>query len=130
MRISDWSSDVCSSDLGHVAGAPLDYSGLPGATNRAWDVTLLGELGVPDREALRPRNLTLEAWLKPDEGGGTYQGALFKASSSAWTDGYGLVRVGDSIRFFIDNWTETYVEAPLAIGSWQDRKSTRLNSSH
>src|SRR3546814_3214255 len=86
MRISDWSSDVCSSDL-----------------------------------ALRPRNLTLEAWLKPDEGGGTYQGALFKASSSAWTDGYGLVRVGDSIRFFIDNWTETYVEAPLAIGSWQQR---------
>src|SRR3546814_2677404 len=83
MRISDWSSDVCSSDLGHVAGAPLDYSGLPGATNRAWDVTLLGELGVPDREALRPRNLTLEAWLKPDEGGGTYQGALFKASDSA-----------------------------------------------
>src|SRR3546814_13330453 len=89
MRISDWSSDVCSSDL-----------------------------------ALRPRNLTLEAWLKPDEGGGTYQGALFKASSSAWTDGYGLVRVGDSIRFFIDNWTETYVEAPLAIGSWQPVAAT------
>src|SRR3546814_14157914 len=111
MRISDWSSDVCSSDLiaaaapvvagaafgatlddggaaageGHVAGAPLDYSGLPGATNRAWDVTLLGELGVPDREALRPRNLTHAAGLKPAAGGAHYHGAPVNAQTSAWT---------------------------------------------
>src|SRR3546814_2505692 len=93
MRISDWSSDVCSSDLAvqHGNGAPLDYSGLPGAVNRGWDVSRFGERTVPDSAALRGNALRLEAWVRTndpiDSGGGIgifatnpYQGILFKGS--------------------------------------------------
>src|SRR3546814_12306446 len=83
-----------------------------GAVNRCWDVSRFGELTVPDSAALRGNALTLEAWVRTndpiDSGGGIgifatnpYQGILFKGSSSSWADGYGLVRVDDSIRFFL-----------------------------
>src|SRR3546814_2810208 len=38
MRISDWSSDVCSSDLAQLGDAQLDIAGLGG--QQAWAVTV------------------------------------------------------------------------------------------
>src|SRR3546814_12541689 len=75
----------------HGNGAPLDYSGLPGAVNRGWDVSRFGELTVPDSAALRGNALRLEAWVRTndpiDSGGGIgifatnpYPGILFKGS--------------------------------------------------
>src|SRR3546814_16633605 len=51
----------------HGNGAPLDYSGLPGAVNRGWDVSRFGELTVPDSAALRGNALTIEAWVRTNE---------------------------------------------------------------
>lgn len=99
-------------------GAPIDYAALPGAANRSWDVAARGELTVADDDALRPARLTLEAWINAG-GGDYYQGAVTKTSGTGWSDGYGLVRVGDTIRFFVNYWDGPFVEAPLAQGNWQ-----------
>src|SRR3546814_10280886 len=55
MRISDWSSDVCSSDLG-IAGARQDMAVLMGLNQNGQGITLsnqLREAGVTDGESLQ-----------------------------------------------------------------------------
>ena len=103
------------------SGAPLDYSGQGGAENHGWSVSRLGELTVPDSEALRSEKLTLEAWIRSDDAPGTgnyYQGILFKGSSGNWADGYGLVSVDGAIRFYVNSWSNIFVEAPLSGNDW------------
>ncbi|HEY6816092.1 MAG TPA: CARDB domain-containing protein, partial [Croceibacterium sp.] len=99
------------------AGAPLDYAALPGTTNRAWHVGGYGDLTVADQAALKPAQLTLEAWLLADQDQ-HYEGAVTKISSTGWGDGYALVRVGNNIRFFVNYWAGTFVEAPLPENVW------------
>src|SRR3546814_7567777 len=51
MRISDWSSDVCSSDLGRILGSQADWPNLQGphnAQNAAAAVAACRALGLPD----------------------------------------------------------------------------------
>ena len=124
--------DTFSATLGNAAlvsagqrpaGAPLDYTGLPGQTNRGWDVALRGSLAVADSAALRPANLTLEAWINPQPGG-SYEGIVTKTTDTGWNDGYGLVRVGANLRFFVNNWNGAFVEAPLPVGQWEHVSGT------
>src|SRR3546814_2506264 len=48
MRISDWSSDVCSSDLGgaHRSGRPEDGDGLHPISSRTWTSTSIAASGA------------------------------------------------------------------------------------
>src|SRR3546814_3109430 len=69
MRISDWSSDVCSSDLRQLAAALEPCRGLPGVV----DVRVKGAIGVvqldrvPDLPALRHRFVERGVWIRPFE---------------------------------------------------------------
>src|SRR3546814_10915094 len=109
MRISDWSSDVCSSDLATLADGRRVTRSLAVAP-RGWDISRLGSLPkypVPSATFQR---------LRPPE--------LAQIKAARATD-------HDS-----DGWRQRFVwPAPGRIstnfGSQRiDRKSTRLNSSH
>ncbi|PZQ23763.1 MAG: hypothetical protein DI569_03340 [Sphingopyxis macrogoltabida] len=117
-----------SDSMPHGGGAPIDYSAMPGAQNRGWDVNRFGELTVPDSPALRGDALTLEAWISADNplDDGAYQGILFKGSSTSWNDGYGLVRVGGAIRFYVNDWSSLFVEAALPA----DRQWTHVAATY
>ncbi|MFA7602290.1 MAG: LamG domain-containing protein, partial [Novosphingobium sp.] len=103
-------------------GAPLDYSAL-GTVNRAWNVDVGGPLSVADGAALRPAQLTVEAWVN-GSGANYYEGAVVKSSTSGWNDGYGLVRTGNTIRFYVNGWADAYVEAPIGENIWQHVAAT------
>src|SRR3546814_10759178 len=105
MRISDWSSDVCSSDLVRHSG------GL--AADDKYDVAL--DLAVPN-------DLGTEAYyvfVVTDPARYDATGALFEADER------------DNIRGTID---PMVIELPpptdIEVRDIVDRKSTRLNSSH
>ena len=99
------------------SGAPLDYSALPGATNRSWRVGGHADLTVADQAALKPQELTLEAWVLADQDQ-YYEGVVTKTSNTGWGDGYGLTRVGGAIRFWVNYWAGTFIEATLPEDSW------------
>src|SRR3546814_10298277 len=106
MRISDWSSDVCSSDLaGHKAMWHDDFGGLPSEKFLSNLDPYLGEL----RQRLYQDTYTSDQ----------FAGIL----APYWARRWGLpegVKVGVGA-----------IDAHMgAIGAGIDRKSTRLNSSH
>src|SRR3546814_5423370 len=124
MRISDWSSDVCSSDLEHEPPSAADL--LPVATP-AWlidiaeDTAWLLRRGADtcteenaDLENLRCRHIALfrEAGLLCG-GGSVRQQRLRKAIVEKYGEPF-LCAVG----------------CQLSTTGAEDRKSTRLNSSH
>src|SRR3546814_3382819 len=103
MRISDWSSDVCSSDLSLIAG----------------------------RSALGPGLAHLARFLEDGDPVGLLQGeadvveAVHQAVLAEGIDVEGdgaAVRPGDLLLLQIDG--------DDGVGAARDRKSTRLNSSH
>src|SRR3546814_3558025 len=92
MRISDWSSDVCSSDLEPLAGEPVE------------DGAAASEMPAAGAPLRVPAGSVLLAQV---QGG----------------DGPPSLEVGDSIQPF-----ENFAHEAYRLE--QDRKSTRLNSSH
>src|SRR3546814_4865181 len=116
MRISDWSSDVCSSDLG--AGAPHDVRELEGDVAAAdqhdspWQ-RLQVEKIVAGRQMLLAGNAERHRF----GAGGEQDMAAFEHSCA---DGH-RVATGEA---------GAAVVSIDALLSKADRKSTRLNSSH
>src|SRR3546814_5767801 len=148
MRISDWSSDVCSSDLAQttVTGAYI-VAGLPVGTYdviaAAADGTVgSGEISVGAGDA------TLDLTLAPGEAvtgtvvdadtGAPVAGA--RITTTATVPGRDPVSSGSDGRFTLDGmppgsldiWARAdgYAPATGAAVSGRDRKSTRMNSSH
>src|SRR3546814_4496680 len=113
MRISDWSSDVCSSDLTLLAKFPNIYKHL-------YTVSLQ----VRDREALA--TILLEFLNQGDD---FIEHQLFWLAAIAEEALSGTTKLGAILmRIF-----ELTGEAPIArarVLEIPDRKSTRLNSSH
>src|SRR3546814_6667298 len=96
MRISDWSSDVCSSDLRHVMAAALHRIDL--MLDEAEARRAVGEGGAEDRHVMLIGELHEAVFL--------------------------LAVLRQPLAHFAD-------ERARGIGAGlQDRKSTRLNSSH
>src|SRR3546814_5031761 len=107
MRISDWSSDVCSSDLPHDE---IDFE-------------FLGK---------SPRQVQVNYYTARKGGHETMIDLGFDASEDFHT--YAFEWRPDSIRWFVDGrqvHEETGQRGPLPSTPGKiDRKSTRLNSSH
>src|SRR3546814_5793174 len=106
MRISDWSSDVCSSDLVSVG-----TDGLVTATFADGSNQMLGKIAMasfPAMEGLRP--IGDAHWQPTGESGAA-------VIDSPGSGAMGAVRSGALERSNVDITEE-------------DRKSTRLNSSH
>src|SRR3546814_5056005 len=104
VRISDWSSDVCSSDLASDASDEDDGSGGIEGRGCGFD----GPLEVFGQTAIA---------VDPCEG-------AFDDPSSGMDDEAGLI--GE----FADDFDRNGGGVPDAIAVVGDRKSTRLNSSH
>src|SRR3546814_6483007 len=103
MRISDWSSDVCSSDLHWWDKVPSKFSGWD-----ASDFTKAGFRAVPGAIVRRGAFIGKGAVLMPS-----------------------FVNIGAYVGegTMVDTWAT--IGSCAQIGSnVQDRKSTRLNSSH
>src|SRR3546814_2436834 len=122
MRISDWSSDVCSSDLGVVGAIDkleriggciiADSVGL-GKTFEALAVIKYYELRNDRVLVLCPKRLR-DNWT------------LYKANDRR------NVLAGDRFNYDVLNHTDLSRDGGLSgdIDLGQDRKSTRMNSSH
>src|SRR3546814_5793916 len=113
MRISDWSSDVCSSDL-HPdigrAGEPIPLSPAD-LTNRVW-VTRRGV--HVDRIAC---GWLIRRFIDPE--------VSFK-----FVGGKGYMPESGELRFDMAAAAFTHEEDRCSFETLVDRKSTRLNSSH
>lgn len=100
--------------------APLTYPG--GTPNSAVTFSGQGEhITVADAADLRPAQLTVEAWLKPDPTIGAYSPALMKSTTAnTWNDGYGLQMNSDGtqISFFVNNYSSGSISVALTKGSW------------
>jgi parallel beta-helix repeat protein len=97
--------------------------GVPGSmaaeSDTAISVVSPGSVSVPDSAALRPSQITLEAWINPDLTIASNSAALMKTTSSSWNDGYGMVWLSDKLRFFVNNYNGAgKVEATITKGQW------------
>src|SRR3546814_7064724 len=111
MRISDWSSDVCSSDLAEVLGDGRVVGARGG---------LVGEVGAV---AVGVAGVGAQVGLGVLRGGGVghavpFVGSSIAAHGAAESDGVDTPEVTPSAR------------CTSPRGTRGDRKSTRLNSSH
>src|SRR3546814_6756455 len=99
MRISDWSSDVCSSDLRDVAGVE------PALTVRGLGIGLEITLDDPRTAALKPSARLAVAWQH-------------------------IALIVDDAQLDAERRATLPRDDVDALVEAQDRKSTRLNSSH
>src|SRR3546814_1614095 len=120
MRISDWSSDVCSSDLSkdmalaQWATSSAWYSVQPGRSWRSVDDTTLD----PIIAARRPK--PFPSWSRSED--------YYSEGSLVWLDADMLIRTATGGKKSLDDFARTFFGG--REGDWGDRKSTRLNSSH
>src|SRR3546814_1471196 len=123
MRISDWSSDVCSSDLFHriarlhVGLLARDDLVAGSQTLRRQDIGL-GAVGIVDQR---------------DEGGAV--GVIFQTLDRALDVPQATLEVDDAVALLVTAGDAarghmTLVVAAAGLALALDRKSTRLNSSH
>src|SRR3546814_18858965 len=87
MRISDWSSDVCSSDLEAIAWLVLEHAGWRGPAKRFWT------------SSLTPTSLAkaVNALIDDREKKGMYIAARLRASMD-WSDGVNWSRRSEERR--------------------------------
>src|SRR3546814_4685197 len=116
LRISDWSSDVCASDLLHDGGRRLTDLERPGDGFPRLPID-------PDRDA--PHGACVKARLLRNRKGGV-DGSMVEAAA-----GIGLVAEIGHVEALAEAVSQRRaVERRAKVGAAQDRKSTRLNSSH
>src|SRR3546814_6238804 len=116
MRISDWSSDVCSSDLLIEAGATFDgdYANVTGYTVPGGGIDYNGDFVKVEG-----------TWVRAVDVAATGQEVVVDDGTTKW--GVETGAAGDPAT----NITATQSIATLDLASLtKDRKSTRLNSSH
>src|SRR3546814_829074 len=139
MRISDWSSDVCSSDLiadGLYRGGGA--SGIVPLSDGACEVVAIGEGCSRFKVGDRVAGIFMQSWTAGEIAdadlasalGGSIDGVL---SEYRLFDERGLVSIPDALSF-----EEAATLPCAAVTAWNalfgmkpiDRKSKRLNSSH
>src|SRR3546814_8339756 len=118
MRISDWSSDVCSSDLNGSAGIPAASTSMTAPLILPKTLVLVGMMGagktaIGRRLATRLALPFVDADAEIEQAAGSSIPEIFERHGEA------AFREG-----------ERRIIARLLRQPVQDRKSTRLNSSH
>jgi hypothetical protein len=83
---------------------------------------------IADHESLRPRKLTLSAWVNPDADAhsSTWRGIVTKATPGNWTSGFGLSRFPSSpdAHFFVNYYSSTTAHAPIPDNTWTHLAAT------
>src|SRR3546814_1749056 len=124
MRISDWSSDVCSSDL--IAEGADDAIIVTGTRLRSLEGGEVGSNITQRQIEVLPqnnRNFLAFADLAP--------GVQFVTGGNGQSRLQGGAQDSRSVNIFIDGvGQKDYVLKNGVTGQDSDRKSTRLNSSH
>src|SRR3546814_6963601 len=132
MRISDWSSDVCSSDLACTAHEWLERPGTVGRSLAGAEIQIVDAEG----NALPVGEVGEIICGHPTASDFTYQGDDGKRLS---IDRAGLIATGDmgyldeaGYLFICDRATDMIISGGVNIypAEIADRKRTRLNSSH
>src|SRR3546814_1545234 len=114
MRISDWSSDVCSSDLPRIGDARITHRGAGNGLRRMGDEVI--ERGAtPDDLRMLHRRRIFKARHAA--------GASAEQTTVVWAGAIVGERMAGAA-------TGVDFGTCLRVTLWQDRKSTRLNSSH
>src|SRR3546814_2424385 len=138
MRISDWSSDVCSSDL-EVTGAARDQALVQdGLSERLANKGILPMFGFPTRARLlyhkQPQNWPPRQTVDRD-----LELAVSMFAPGAETVKEGTIHTAIGVGHYIRQGPLAVQDPnplgpPVVVGlcgnCQQDRKSTRLNSSH
>src|SRR3546814_5065122 len=121
MRISDWSSDVCSSDLLLKAHASASAAGLPAlADDSGLEVAALG-----GRPGVYTADWAERQWFEGEPGRDWYM-AMGKVEGLLAGQGPGVDRSACFVCTLALAWPDGHAE----VFEGRDRKSTRLNSSH
>lgn len=74
-------------------------------------------VSVPDYAGLRPDQLTVEAWINPTQANAYYDTVLMKSAYN-WDNGYGLMLVNGRMRFFVNSYSEHFVESDVPVNQW------------
>ncbi|GEM_PF-1525877 len=80
-----------------------------------------GVVLVPDSPALKPAQITVEAWVNSAADNPVYGTVVMKATNSSWQDGYGLtVPVAGQIEFFVNSYSNSasLVATALPANTW------------
>src|SRR3546814_7430968 len=118
MRISDWSSDVCSSDLAEViallaaAGAPVENVQMMGEASAAYHPGQSGTLRLGPKKILAEYGVLHPKMVKQFDLSGSV------VAAEIFLDAIPVKR------------KTGFMRPPYAPPALQDRKSTRLHSSH
>src|SRR3546814_3124161 len=116
MRISDWSSDVCSSDLGELGGAAaedgVDDAPVGAVPVRPCQIVDRHRLPIASHDLVLHQDGTAPRRLLAEH----LEAFALVAVEAAGENTDAVVREG--------------VDKGLLLGVTEDRKSTRLNSSH
>src|SRR3546814_4124541 len=139
MRISDWSSDVCSSDLGEAA-LSLRCAFMLQETQHIVDLDALRRGGGQMAE-----DLAIPAWLLSEERAWVVvpllhfqrmiAAAVLQRPAAAraldWGD-LDVLRIAgrQAARYLADSQSQAALSEAQRFDEFKDRKSTRLNSSH
>src|SRR3546814_7309619 len=107
MRISDWSSDVCSSDLSSAVHSYLTIAGSADLVVAAYDAE-----GAIDIEGTKLAKRILDNLVTTND------------YTVGYSDKPTLPAIADELRYM------TLLRGMVAAELVLDRKSTRLNSSH
>ncbi|HVT26923.1 MAG TPA: right-handed parallel beta-helix repeat-containing protein, partial [Lacipirellulaceae bacterium] len=75
-------------------------------------------IAVPSPAAFATSQVSIEAWIKPDPTIQTFATVAMKSTSNSWSDGYGMHWISGKLRFFINSYSGSYVEAAVPTGSW------------
>lgn len=105
-------------DAAHVSTPTLGLAGaiVSDAASSAYGFDGSGDsLTVPDSAALRPSQLTLEAWVNPTDRSG-FKIIFLKSSTVKWDDGYGLYQSDGQLFFFVNDWKANRVSVDLPAG--------------
>src|SRR3546814_4634488 len=132
MRISDWSSDVCSSDLDLDRALKAAHDALP-----IWRATTPNKRALILREAarwIRHNSESIGLWVAAEVGKPRRQGEIeaeVAAETLEWFAEEGRRTYGRIVPGEFDGAQFSVVKEPVGVSvALADRKSTRLNSSH